>query len=38
MPGTEPFDKKFWPILWKIYERERKAGEKSGAAEVVLNA
>ncbi len=26
-PELNPFDKKFWPIFWKIYERERKAGE-----------
>ena len=28
VPGyleLNPFDKKFWPIFWKIYERERKA-------------
>jgi hypothetical protein len=34
-PELNPLDRKFWPILWKIYERERKAGEKSGAAEVL---
>jgi len=34
-PELNPLDRKFWPIFWKIYERERKAGEKSGAAEVL---
>jgi hypothetical protein len=34
-PELNPFKQKFWPILWKIYEGERKAGEKSGAPEVL---
>jgi len=34
-PALNPFERKFWAIFWKIYERERKAGEKSGAAEVL---
>ena len=36
-PELNPFDKKFRPIFWKLYERERETGEKSGAAEI-LNA
>ncbi len=34
-PELNPFEKKFWAIFWKIYEQERKAGEKSAAAEVL---
>ena len=34
-PELNAFDRKFWPIFWKIYEqRERNAGGKSCAAEV----
>jgi hypothetical protein len=32
-PELNPCEKKFWVIFWKISERERKAGEKSGATE-----
>ena len=34
-PELSPFDKKFWPSFWKIYERERRAGEKLGAVEAL---
>jgi REP element-mobilizing transposase RayT len=34
-PELNPFDTKFWPIFWKIYERERRAGEKLGAVEAL---
>ena len=34
-PELNPLDRKFWPIFWKIYERERKAGEKSGTSRVL---
>ena len=34
-PELNAFHKKFWPIFWKIYERERRAGEKLGAVEAL---
>ena len=33
-PELNPFNKKFWPIFWKIYERER-TGEGAGVSEVL---
>jgi len=34
-PDLNPLGKKFWPIFWKIYERERRAGERLGTVEAV---
>jgi hypothetical protein len=34
-PELNLFEKKFWPIFWKICERERRAGERLGAVEAV---
>ena len=34
-PDLNPCEMKFWAVFWKIYEREHKAGGRSGAAEVL---